>query len=75
MELGIAVKEATCALKPMKNGGKSPGSDGFTVEFSKVFSKKRPDNRMVRAINYGFDKREMSTTQKEGIIICIPKED
>ena len=28
----ITVEEATCALKRMKNG-KSPGSDGFTVEF------------------------------------------
>ena len=56
-------------------GGKSPGSDGFTVEFSKVFSKKRPDNRMVRAINDGFDQEEMSPSQKEGIIICILKED
>ena len=54
----------------MKNGGKSPESDGFTVEISKVFSKK-----MVRAINDGFDKREMSPSQKEGIIICILKED
>ena len=30
---------------------------------------------MVRAINNGFDKGEMSLTQKEGIIICIPKVD
>ena len=30
---------------------------------------------MVRAINDGFDKGEMSPTQKEGIIICIPKGD
>ena len=30
---------------------------------------------MVRAINNGFDKGEMSPTQKEGIIVCIPKGD
>ena len=30
---------------------------------------------MVRAINDGFDKGEMSPTQKEGIIVCIPKGD
>ena len=30
---------------------------------------------MARAINDGFDKGEMSPTQKEGIIICIPKGD
>ena len=30
---------------------------------------------MVRAINDGFDAGEMSPTQKEGIIVCIPKGD
>ena len=30
---------------------------------------------MVRAINDGFDEGEMSPTQKEGIIVCIPKGD
>ena len=61
----------------MKNG-KSPGSDGFTVDKKKkkkVFWKKRLDNLVVRAINDGFDKGEMSPTQKEDIIICIPKGD
>ena len=29
----------------------------------------------MRTINDGFDKGEMSPTQKEGIIICIPKGD
>ena len=58
----------------MKNR-KSPGSDGFTIEIFKVFWKKRLDNLVVRAINDGFDKGEMSSTQKEGIIICIPKGD
>ena len=62
-------------IKANEEWGESPGSDGFTVEFSKVFSKKRPDNLMVRAINDGFDKREMSPSQKESIIICILKED
>ena len=32
LEGKITVEEATCALKRMKNG-KSPGSDGFTVDF------------------------------------------
>ena len=52
----------------MKNR-KSPGSDRLTVEFFKVFWKKRLDNLVVRAINDGFNKREMSVTQKDGIII------
>ena len=58
----------------MKNR-KSPGSDGFIVEFFKVLWKKRLDNLVVRAINDCFDKGEISHTQKEGTIICIPKGD
>ena len=58
----------------MKNA-KSPGSDGFIIYFFKVFWKKRLDNLVVRAINDGFDAGEMSPTQKEGIIVCIPKGD
>ena len=57
------------------NNGKSPGSDGFTVEFFKVFLKKRLGVFTVRSINNAFSKGEMSNTQKEGIIICIPKGD
>ena len=50
----------------MKNR-KSPGSDGFIVEFFKVLWKKRLDNLVVRAINDCFDKGEISHTQK----VCI----
>ena len=28
---------------------------------------------LLRSLNYGFDNNELSTTQKEGIITCIPK--
>ena len=28
---------------------------------------------MVDSINYGFQNKELSSTQKEGIITCIPK--
>ena len=74
LEGTIEVQEATYVLKKMKNG-KSPGSDGFTVEFFKVFWTKRLNHIVVRAINDGFQKGEMSSTQKEGIITCIPKGD
>ena len=69
MEEKITVEKQR-ALKIKKNG-KSPGFEGFTVEFFKVFWKKRLDNLVVRAINDGFDKGEMSPTQKEGIIIYV----
>ena len=47
----------------------------FWCRFFKVFWKKRLDNLVMRAINDGFDKGEMSPSQKEGIIICIPNGD
>ena len=28
---------------------------------------------LLRSLNNGFDNNELSTTQKEGIITCIPK--
>ena len=63
----------TTSLKKMKNG-KSPGSDGYTTEFFKFFWK--DIGRFVfRSIKYGFIKGEMSVTQKQGIITCIPKGD
>lgn len=72
MEGPITYHEAAEALKAMPNG-RSPGLSGFTVEFYKFFF---VDVGMflVRSINEGFEKGELSTTQKQGIITCIPKE-
>jgi hypothetical protein len=69
----ITMEEATTALKNMKNN-KSPGTDGFTSEFFKVFWK-QIGSLVVRSLNDGFEKSELSVTQKEGIIVCIPKGD
>jgi exonuclease III len=73
LEGKITLEEASWALKNMKNG-KSPGSDGFSGEFFKVFWSRLGDF-VVRSLNEGFVKGELSTTQKEGVIICIPKGD
>ena len=70
---GDITLEATFSLKNMNNK-KSPGSDGFSAEFFKVFWRTLGPF-VVRALNEGFRKGELSTTQKEGIIICIPKGD
>ena len=69
------VTEAECAvaLKNMKNG-KSPGCDGFTVEFYKVFWN-QIKHIFVESINYAFKKGELSVDQKRGIITLIPKKD
>ena len=69
----LTYTEITTTLKNMKND-KSPGSDGFTSNFFKVFWNKI-GNFVVRAINCAFVKGEFSLTQKQGIITCIPKGD
>ena len=69
----ITLAEASLALRNMKKY-KSPGSDGFTAEFFKFFWLQL-GSFVVRSLNDGFRKDELSTTQKEGIIICIPKGD
>lgn len=68
----ITFAELTNALKKMKNN-KSPGSDGFTTEFFKLFWV-NIGKFIMRSINFGFSKGELSVTQKQGIITCIPKE-
>ena len=71
LEGKITYDELLFALKRAKNN-KSPGSDGFTVEFFKFFWQDI-GIFLLRPLNYGFDNNELSTTQKEGIITCIPK--
>ena len=46
--------------------------NGFSAEFFKMFWKKM-GQFIVRSVNYGFSKGELSITQREGIITCIPK--
>lgn len=55
----------------MKNY-KSPGTDGFTAEFFKFFGIKLW-TFVVCSLNESFSIGSLSTTQQEGVIICIPK--
>ena len=47
---------------------------GFTAEFLKFFWLQL-GSFVVRSLNDGFRKGELSTKQKEGVIICIPRGD
>ena len=66
----IKYEEAARVLRAMSNN-RSPGSDGFSAEFFKVFWKKIY-YFIVRSINDGFNKGLLSVTQREGVITCIP---
>ena len=68
----LTLSEIGNALKEMKND-KSPGSDGYSAEFYKFFYKDI-SAFLLRSINEGFEKGELSSTQKQGVIICLPKE-
>ena len=69
----ISDSEIYTVLKNMKNN-KSPGSDGFTVEFYKFFWKDIK-NHIVAAVNHIFKKKELPISQRLGIITCLPKGD
>ena len=71
LEGPLTLNETLNALKNMKNN-RSPGSDGFTTEFFKFFWIDI-GKYLLRALNYGFEYRELSSTQKVGVIICLPK--
>ena len=67
----ITYEEATKTLQKMSHN-KSPGPDGFTVEFFKYFWKDLGEF-FINSINYGLEIHQLSITQREGIITCIPK--
>ena len=71
LEGPINNEEALNALKSMKNN-KSPRSDGFSTEFFNFFWNDL-GKYIVKSINTRFRKKELPTTQKEGVIICLPK--
>ena len=68
----LTLTEIGNALKQMKND-KSPGADGYSAEFYKFFYKDI-GTYLLRSINEGYEKGELSSTQKQGVIICLPKE-
>ena len=67
----LSYTEMLSSLKRMSNNS-SPGNDGFTVEFFKFFWSDL-GIFLVRSINYAYMVGELSITQKQGVITCIPK--
>ena len=68
----LQYNEVTHTLTNMKNN-KSPGGDGFTSNFYKVFWNKI-GHFVVRALNHAFISRSFSPNVKIGTITCIPKD-
>ena len=73
LEGKITADEIFKVLRNMKNN-KSPGSDGFTVEFFKFFFKDFK-HFIKRSINEGYHKGTFSLTQRQGIITSFSKGD
>ena len=71
LEGPLSVDEVYSTLKLMKNN-KSPGQDGFTVEFYRYFWE---DIKyfLVKSLNYAYFSGQLSNSQKMGIITLIPK--
>lgn len=67
----ITIDECTKSLLEMKNQ-KSPGSDGITTEFYKIFWN---DIKQfyVNSINYSYENGQLTELQKQSIITLIPK--
>lgn len=68
----LTYKEIGATLQNMKPD-KSPGISGFTAEFFKTFWK-QIGQFVLRSLNFGFIHGELSITQRQGLITCIPKE-
>ena len=71
---GLLTKEECYASLKSFSKGKSPGTDGLTAEFYLSFWKLL-GQELVDSFNYAFEKGEMPTFQKRGIITPIPKKD
>ena len=72
----ITEEEALRSLKKMKNN-KSPETDEFSVEFLKFFFFLFKDigTFVVRSANFSLEIEELSVSQKQRIIVCIPQGD
>ena len=68
----LTLKEISGVLYNMKHD-KSPGITGFTAEFFKTFWRQL-GQFVLRSLNLGYTNGELSISQRQGVITCIPKE-
>ena len=73
--MGEGMLDRSECLKALKimNNGKSPGMDGYTAEFYKFFWNDL-NEYFVNSLNYGFKNGILSTSQRQSLVTCIPKE-
>ena len=69
----ILYQECYNAVKGMRNDA-SPGLDGLTGAFYKVFWSKI-NEMVVKSVNDGYIKGQLSCTQREGVMTLLPKKD
>ena len=67
----VTKQDFLTALLKMSNN-KSPGSDGFNLEFYKVFWNDLND-LLLQSFQFSYDAGVLTDTQREGIIILIRK--
>ena len=73
MEGPLSVEECKKALDTFE-GDKTPGEDGFTVEFYKIFFDLIGQD-LVASFNAAYEVNELSISQRRGIVTLIPKEE
>ena len=73
LEGPLTYDECKQILETFEND-KSPGEDGFTVEFYKFFFELLGHN-LVESFNEAYEANELSISQRRGIITLIPKVD
>ena len=73
LEGPLTYEECKKVLDSFQND-KSPGVDGFTVEFYKFFYDLL-GNDLLACLNEAYEKQELTTSQRRGIITLLPKED
>ena len=69
----LTLDECKSALKSFQEN-KSPGEDGFTVEFYEYFFDS-VGSYLLESLNAAYEVGELSISQRRGVITLIPKDD